>query len=85
MGRQGSDTDDKRRQIVVGGRGALGHAVAAAISTVDKLLCNAFGAHYDVLDKHVIIAKPGTARQTPQAAMGHLPAFGEMPELVVAY
>jgi len=85
MGRQGSDADDKRRQIVVGGRGALGHAVAAAMATVVKLLYNAFGAHYDVLDKHVIIARPSAARQMPQAAMGHLPAVGEVPELVVAY
>jgi len=85
MGRQGSGADDQRRQIVVGGRGALGHAVAAAMAAVVELLCNAFGAHYDVLDKHMIIAKPGAARQMPQAAMGHMPAVGEMPELVVAY
>ena len=85
MGRQGSDADDKRRQIVVGGRGALGYAVAAAMATVVELLYNASGAHYDVLDKHVSIAKPGAARQEPQAAMDHMPAVGEMPELVVAY
>jgi len=85
MGRQVSDADDKRRQMVLRGRVALGHAVAASMATVVKLLDNAVGAHYDVLDKHFIEAKPGSARQMPEAEMGHLPAVGEMPELVVAY
>ena len=44
MGRKGSDAHDKRRKIVVGGRGTLGHAVAAEMATVVKLLYNAFGA-----------------------------------------
>jgi len=82
---QVSGAEDKRRQIVVGGRGALGHAVAAAMAAVVGLLYNAFGAHYGVLDRHVIIAKSGAARQMPQAAMGHIPAVGEMLQLVVAY